>query len=72
MAIGPGKYDDVASEIRERLKADGVLLIVMNGDQGDGVAAQVTALRLFGLADMLEALAGKFREDLKDLMGRSN
>lgn len=38
---GPGKYDAIATLARETARADGVVLIVMGGDQGDGSSVQV-------------------------------
>jgi hypothetical protein len=61
---GPGKYDDVLTEAREKTKADGAVLIVMGGDKGDGFAVQVPIEKLFGLPDVLEYMAKQIRADL--------
>ena len=36
MPIGPGKYDEMCTDIRIITKAAGVLLIVLDGDRGSG------------------------------------
>jgi hypothetical protein len=38
---GPGKYDDLCTEVRERAKARGVILIVIEGEHGNGFSAQL-------------------------------
>lgn len=46
MAYGPGKYDDLATYVREQSQADGVIVIVYNGNKGQGFSCQVTDLRI--------------------------
>jgi hypothetical protein len=40
MAIGPGKYDHLCTYVREHAHADGVLLIVLGGNLGNGYSCQ--------------------------------
>ena len=40
MAIGPGKYDDLATYVREQSQAKGVVVIVFDGNKGGGFSAQ--------------------------------
>jgi hypothetical protein len=40
MAIGPGKYDDVATKAREMTNALGVIVIIFGGDKGNGFSLQ--------------------------------
>jgi hypothetical protein len=44
MPLGPGKYDDDCTLVRERNQADGVLIIVFGGAKGTGFAAQLNGL----------------------------
>lgn len=44
--IGPGKYDKVCTEVREKMQAKGVLLIVIDGEKGTGFSAQLSATML--------------------------
>ncbi len=37
MAFGPGKYDDLCTEVREKAKAKGVLVIIIDGDKGSSI-----------------------------------
>jgi hypothetical protein len=43
MPFGPGKYDDIATQVRGRCEADGVVLIVHNGHLGSGFSVQAPA-----------------------------
>lgn len=40
MAIGPGKYNDVCTMVREQTNAVAAIVIVVAGDKGDGFAVQ--------------------------------
>lgn len=40
MALGPGKYDDIASWVREQTKGDTVLVMVLGGIKGPGFSVQ--------------------------------
>jgi hypothetical protein len=43
VADGPGKYDKLTTWVRERAKAEGVILIVVGGNKGHGFSAQLSA-----------------------------
>jgi|GEM_PF-1729312 hypothetical protein len=40
MPLGPRKYDEECTKIREETMAEGVLLIVINGKKGSGLSVQ--------------------------------
>jgi len=40
MPLGPGKYDELATYVREQAQADGVAVIVLNGNKGNGFSLQ--------------------------------
>jgi hypothetical protein len=40
MTIGAGKYDYLATEVREKAQAEGVIVIIWNGNKGQGFSAQ--------------------------------
>jgi hypothetical protein len=42
MPIGPGKYDDLATYVREQSNASGVAVIIFGGTRGAGFAVQGT------------------------------
>jgi hypothetical protein len=76
MALGPGKYDDVCTEIRERLNAVGIILIVIEGDQGTGFSCQGNAQTITRLPGTLEQVAMQMRQDqielVKEMMLKTN
>lgn len=52
MPIGSGKYNDICTEVR-----DGVVLIVLNGERGNGMSAQLSDEASLFLPQVLRALA---------------
>jgi hypothetical protein len=50
MALGPGKYDDLCTTVRESAEADAALVIILNGRKGSGFSIQTADLRV--LADL--------------------
>jgi hypothetical protein len=41
MALGPGKYDNLCSLVRRKAMARCALVIVLNGNKGDGFSCQM-------------------------------
>jgi len=64
MAYGPGKYDKEAMEILERTKAQGVLLMVFNGDRGNGFSMDADINLMLSIPAILRAIAKQIEEDL--------
>jgi hypothetical protein len=62
MAFGPGKYDDLTTEIRTRVRADGVLLLVVNGTRGSGFSAQLPLHLTLDLPRVLRDIARQIEE----------
>ena len=62
--IGPGKYDALATYVREQAKADGVVVLVFGGMHGDGFSCQADAFVTLALPELLEYLAAAIRRDL--------
>jgi len=62
MAIGPGKYDDIATVVRTQAKAEGVLLLVVNGARGSGFSAQLSLDLTLTLPTILRDLAKQIEE----------
>lgn len=58
----PGKYDDLCTMVREAAEAEGVLLIVINGNKGGGFSVQGTPLVILSVPDMLEFTASEIRK----------
>jgi hypothetical protein len=64
VSIGPGKYDEVCTIVREETDADCVVVMVIGGKKGDGFSCQVTDLQMMkGLPELLEDMARQIRED---------
>ena len=62
MAIGPGKYDDLATTVRTQAKAEGVLLLVVNGARGSGFSAQLSLDLTLTLPTILRDIAKQIEE----------
>lgn len=64
MALGPGKYDDICTVVREETNADLAIVIVMGGKLGNGFSCQTHDPSLMGeVAAMLEQIAKQIRKD---------
>ena len=63
MTIGPGVYDDEATQARERTHAKAVVLIVAKGDRGSGFACQATEDVILDLPAVLRSLADQIEAD---------
>jgi hypothetical protein len=65
--IGPGKYDNLATYCREQAQAEGVIVIVVRGNKGQGFSIQTVDPRLnLMLPAMLRILADSIQRDLND------
>jgi hypothetical protein len=64
MAIGPGKYDDLAALVREQSQAEGVIVMVIRGHRGSGFAVHVTPELTAALPAMLRRLADDLEADI--------
>jgi len=64
MLRGPGKYDDLATYCREKTHADGVILMIIGGEQGEGFSLQATPQVLFAAPRALRILADQLEADL--------
>lgn len=60
--LGAGKYDDEATLIRERTKARGVIVIVLDGNRGSGFSCQAPIDVTLKMPDLLELVARDIRE----------
>lgn len=64
MPIGPGKYDELATIVRERAGVGdegGVIVIVLGGTLGSGFSVQADLRTTLLLPDMLEDIARQIR-----------
>lgn len=63
--IGPGKYDELCTEAREKAKARGAILIILGGDKGEGFSCQIPPLNVLNVPGMLRDMADEIEGDLK-------
>lgn len=63
MPIGPGKYDDHATQVRTATGADAVVVIVVNGDKGSGFSVQTNAAMTLRLPELLRIMADDIERD---------
>jgi hypothetical protein len=61
MAMGPGKYDDLCTLIREQAHASGAMVIVIGGVKGNGFSCQLDETTAHALPDILEQIAKHLR-----------
>lgn len=64
MAQGPGRYDDLCTEVREKAQAEGVILVVIGGRVGSGFSVQVSPEKLEELPEMLRVMATQIEADI--------
>lgn len=62
MPVGPGKYDDVCTYVRELTSADGAIVIVIGGERGTGFSCQADISTTLSVPDILELVARQIRE----------
>lgn len=62
MAMGPGKYDDLATDVRKKAQADGAVVIIVNGNKGNGFSAQLSPELTLTLPSMLRHMADQMEE----------
>jgi hypothetical protein len=65
MPVGAGKYDDLCTYVREKAEAQGAIVVILNGNKGQGFAMQADLPSTLRLADMLEFMAKEIRASLK-------
>lgn len=63
--IGPGKYDPELTVIMDKVKAEGVLLIVVGGSKGAGFSAQGTLLFHSRIPGILRTMADQIEADVQ-------
>lgn len=57
MAFGPGKYNDVCTEVRIKTGAAGVLVLIFDGHKGSGFSAQLPLELQLTLPTILRSVA---------------
>lgn len=66
MAIGPGKYDEICTIVREDTNARAAVVIILGGRYGSGFSVQAEGRDLTAhLPDLLDELSKQIRDSLK-------
>lgn len=63
--IGPGKYDDLCTEIMKKVMAQGVIVIIRDGDKGSGFSCQGTMQFIVDIPNALRMVADQIEADHK-------
>ena len=61
---GPGKYDEACTVARLSTGAGGIVLMVVDGNQGNGFSVQGQPELVFRLPELLEQMAQDIRASL--------
>lgn len=57
MPIGPGKYDDICTYVREEAKAKGAIVLVFDGEKGSGFSCQADIITMSRIPTLLRMMA---------------
>lgn len=63
--IGKGKYDSEATELRKRVKADAIIVIIINGEKGHGFSCQLPLEIAPKMPLVLRMVADQIEADVK-------
>lgn len=63
--MGPGKYDELCTEVRDKAKADGAIVLIFNGEKGSGFSCQAPLPVIMSLPSMLRSMANQIEADAK-------
>ena len=63
MTIGPGKYDEICTVVREETQAAAAIVIIFGGIAGNGFSCQADLETTARLPDILEEMAAQIRAD---------
>lgn len=68
---GPGKYDDWCSFVRFGTKAKGAMVLIFEGEHGNGFSSQLPPEQTAQIPDVLRQIADQIEADLKNTVDRS-
>jgi hypothetical protein len=63
MALGPGKYDEETTLLREKTEAKGVVLLIFNGKKGSGFSCQAPLELQLRLPAILREMAEEIEKN---------
>lgn len=63
MALGPGKYDEICTKVREETKATAAMVVIGGGDKGNGFSLQASDIEfLLALPRILRQIADEIEQ----------
>ena len=62
MPFGPGVYDDELTEVREKVKAHGAVLVIFDGVKGSGFSAHLSLGLTLALPTILRSIAKQIED----------
>ena len=62
MTVGPGKYDDLCTMVREKAVAAAAIVIIIGGNKGHGFSVQAIPGTADALPELLEEIVKQLRE----------
>lgn len=65
MPLGPGKYDDLATYVREKAQASGAMVMIFGGNKGAGFAIQASPEVTMNLPELLRYIAEEIERSLR-------
>jgi len=65
LPLGPGKYDDLCTEAKEKAEARGAILIIIGGNKGEGFSCQTDILTLARLPSILRVIADEMEASFR-------
>ena len=63
--IGEGKYDALCTQVRNKTRARGAMIIVVDGNKGSGFSCQLTVEVMKTLPGILRQMADQIEQDKK-------
>ncbi len=70
MAFGAGKYDEACTVARVMARAEGALLIIIDGDKGEGFSAQIPPRYIERIPQLLRTVADSIEADIAARKGQ--
>lgn len=65
MPLGPGKYDDLCTVVRDSAKADAAIVIIHGGERGNGFSVQGPFEFALSLPAILRSVADNIEETMR-------
>jgi hypothetical protein len=67
MPPGPGKYDALAMHCLKEAQAEGVILLVFNGNKGSGICGKKIDYEIAGVEEVIRSLPDILREVARNI-----